>query len=85
MTKVVVGQTVRMTLYSFADVRVQGKVERLRPGRSDRRTFEIDVKIDSPSDRLAPGMTGELAFVMAEKARGSSFPRRPVCRMERSA
>ena len=46
-----------------------GKVTRIYDQADPaRRTFEIDVRLEQVSDRLSPGMTGELAFVIAEKA-----------------
>jgi hypothetical protein len=68
VTKVRVGQTVRMTLYAFAGEALSGTVQRIYDQADpERRTFEIDVKMDGNVERLAPGMTGELAFVIAEK------------------
>jgi RND family efflux transporter MFP subunit len=79
VTKVNVGQTVRMTLYSFAGQVLSGKVEKIYDqADAERRTFEVDVKLDEPSDRLAPGMTGELAFVMAEKPSAIVVPAQAV-------
>ena len=79
VTKVNVGQTVRMTLYSFAGQVISGKVEKIYDqADAERRTFEVDVKLDEPSDRLAPGMTGELAFVMAEKPSAIVVPAQAV-------
>lgn len=68
VTKVRVAQTVRMTLYSFAGEALGGKVQKIYDQADpERRTFEIDVKLDDDVERLAPGMTGELAFIIAEK------------------
>lgn len=69
IAKVNVGQSVRMTLYSFAGQVLNGKVRRIYDQADpSRRTFEVDVQFDAPNDKLLPGMTGELAFVMATKA-----------------
>jgi multidrug efflux pump subunit AcrA (membrane-fusion protein) len=79
VTKVNVGQTVRMTLYSFTGQVLSGTVEKIYDqADADRRTFEVDVKLDHPSDRLAPGMTGELAFVIAEKPVATVVPAQAV-------
>jgi len=62
------GQIVRMSLYAFAGERISGTVTRIyNEADKDRRTFEVDVKFDAPDVKLAAGMTGELAFVVAEK------------------
>ncbi|HEX8340527.1 MAG TPA: efflux RND transporter periplasmic adaptor subunit [Tepidisphaeraceae bacterium] len=68
VTKVRVGQTVRMSLYSFPGQPISGKVRQIYDeADASRRTFEIDVAFDRAEEKLAPGMTGELAFVIDEK------------------
>ena len=70
-TKLQIGQVVNMTLYAFEDVVLFGKVGKIYDkAESDRRTFEVDVRVDPESPQfslLAPGMTGELAFVVSRK------------------
>jgi len=79
VTKVRVGQVVRMTLYSYDDRTFEGKVARIYPQADpERRTFEIDVAIVDPDARLAPGMTGELAFVMDAKERAVVVPSQAI-------
>jgi multidrug efflux pump subunit AcrA (membrane-fusion protein) len=79
VTKVRVGQVVRMTLYSYEDRTFEGKVARIYPQADpERRTFEIDVQIIDPDPRLAPGMTGELAFVMDAKERAVVVPSQAI-------
>ena len=79
MTKVRVGQLVRMTLYSYDDRTFEGKVARIYPQADpERRTFEVDVQIADPDQRLQPGMTGELAFVMDAKERAVVVPSQAV-------
>jgi RND family efflux transporter MFP subunit len=69
------GQTVRMTLYSFPGRVLSGRVTKIYDQADEaRRTFEVDVKLDDPSDRLQPGMTGELAFVVATRDRALVIP-----------
>jgi HlyD family secretion protein len=78
-TMVRVGQVVRMTLYSFPGKVFEGKVKRVYDKADpDRRTFEVDVTFDAPSDQLSAGMTGELAFVIAEKAEATVIPAQAV-------
>lgn len=73
--KVHPGQMVRMTLYSFPAESFEGTVDRIyAQADPQRRTFEIDVKMSRPDDRFSPGMTGELAFIMGEKARATIVP-----------
>ena len=61
-------QTVRMTLYAFPDETFNGTVTRIYDQADpDRRTFEVEVSFEKLEQRFQPGMTGELAFVMAEK------------------
>jgi RND family efflux transporter MFP subunit len=65
MTHVSERQEVRMTLYSFADRVFTGRVARIYDkADAERRTFEVDVAIEQPNDRMSAGMTGELAFVI---------------------
>jgi multidrug efflux pump subunit AcrA (membrane-fusion protein) len=79
VTKVRVGQTVRMTLYSYEDRTFEGTVVRIYPQADpERRTFEIDVEVVDPDPRLAPGMTGELAFVMDAKERAVVVPSQAI-------
>lgn len=76
-----VGQVVKMTLYAFADRTFSGKVSRIYDQADEsRRTFEVDVKLDGAADqqRLSPGMTGELAFVLAQKDRAVVIPSQAV-------
>jgi HlyD family secretion protein len=68
-------QTVRMTLYSFPGEVFEGRVEKIYDKADpDRRTFEVDVKFGKEDTRLAAGMTGELAFILSEKARALVVP-----------
>lgn len=79
VTKVRVGQLVRMTLYSYEDRTFEGKVVRIYPQADpERRTFEVDVQILDPDARLQPGMTGELAFIIAAKERAVVVPSQAV-------
>ena len=65
MTNVRDGQEVRMTLYSFPDRVFTGRVSKIYDkADAERRTFEVDVTLEQPNDRMSAGMTGELAFVM---------------------
>lgn len=76
---VTVGQTVRLTLYSFPGDVFSGKVSRIYDqADADRRTFEVDVLFESPQDRFAPGMTGELAFILGERERAVVVPSQAV-------
>src|SRR5205085_1432020 len=73
--KVRVGQSVRMTLYAYPDDAFTGAVTRIYDQADpDRRTFEVEVQFEKPDARFAPGMTGELAFLMAEKATAVIVP-----------
>jgi multidrug resistance efflux pump len=75
IAQVEVGQKVRMSLYAFAGRPFVGTVARIYDeADSNRRTFEVDVKITDPEKRLAPGMTGELAFIREEKAEATVLP-----------
>lgn len=66
MVKVHLKQLVQMTLYSFPGVAFEGRVTQIYDKADpDRRTFEVDITLTEPNERLAAGMTGELAFVMA--------------------
>ena len=63
------GQMVRMTLYAYAGRTFEGRVKKIYDkADADRRTFEVDVDMVEKEPTFSAGMTGELAFVMAEKA-----------------
>lgn len=69
------GQVVKMSLYAFPNVPITGKVTRIyNEADKDRRTFEVDVKFDTPDPKLSAGMTGELAFIIAEKSTATILP-----------
>jgi multidrug efflux pump subunit AcrA (membrane-fusion protein) len=79
VTSAHVGQTVRMTLYAYEGRSFEGKVQKIYPQADEaRRTFEVDVKILDPDSRLAPGMTGELAFIIDEKDKAIVIPSQAV-------
>ncbi len=79
IAKVRTDQVVRMTLYAFPGRALSGKVTRVYDQADpDRRTFEVDVKMVELETHLQPGMTGELAFVMAEKSRAVVVPSQAV-------
>lgn len=68
VAKLGLGQLVRMTLYSFPGQSFAGKVARIYDQADPaRRTFEVDIRFDTPDSHFLPGMTGELAFITAEK------------------
>lgn len=72
-------QTVRMTLYSYSDRGFEGRVQKIYDQADpERRTFEVDVQILQPDDRLSPGMTGELAFEMGSRERAVVIPSQAV-------
>lgn len=69
------GQVVRMSLYAFAGRPIVGKVRQVYDeADSARRTFEVDIAFNETIDRLAAGMTGELAFVESEKSEANVLP-----------
>lgn len=73
--KVRSAQTVKMTLYAFDDTVFTGKVTKIYDQADpQRRTFEVDVALEEPDERLSPGMTGELAFVMSAKEKALVVP-----------
>lgn len=72
-------QSVIMTFYSFPDQVFKGTVQKLYDkADSDRRTFEVDVKLPESDKRFLAGMTGELAFVMDAKAVALVVPSQAV-------
>lgn len=79
VARVQIDQLVRMTLYAFPGRVFSGRVRQIYDQADEtRRTFEVDVRLDDPDPRLAPGMTGELAFVLAEKDRAVIVPAQAV-------
>ena len=72
-------QKVYVTLYSFPGRPFVGTVSKIYPqANADRRTFEVDVKLDKADPNLSPGMTGELAFEMSSKAIATVIPAQAV-------
>jgi len=79
IVNVSVGQLVQLTLYSFPGETFRGKVGRIYDqADAERRTFEVDVLFDSPHERFAPGMTGELAFILGQKDKAVVVPSQAV-------
>jgi len=78
-TQVFEGQTVRMTLFAFPDRTFQGRARKIYD-RADpqRRTFEVDVEMLEKDPGYAPGMTGELAFIVREKDQALVIPSQAV-------
>jgi HlyD family secretion protein len=78
-TKLRDGQKVIVTLYSFPGRPFSGSVHKIYPqADADRRTFEVDVKLNDPESSMAPGMTGELAFEVASKPVAMVVPAQAV-------
>jgi multidrug efflux pump subunit AcrA (membrane-fusion protein) len=79
IVKVHPDQLVRLTLYAFGNEIFTGKVARIYDQADpERRTFEIDVRLAEKNERLSPGMTGELAFIMASKDSAVVVPSQAV-------
>ena len=79
MTLVRDGQQVQMSLYSYPGRLFTGRVTRIYDKADpERRTFEVDLSIDLPDDRMAVGMTGELAFIVAAKDVALVAPRQAL-------
>jgi HlyD family secretion protein len=73
------GQAVKMTLYAFPNRTFTGRVRKIYDQADEsRRTFEVDVELDAQGERLSPGMTGELAFILAEKEKAHVIPSQAV-------
>lgn len=78
-TQVREGQVVKMSLYAFADRVFDGTVQRIYDkADAERRTFEVDVQLDQLEQDLAAGMTGELAFIQAQKDSATVVPSQAV-------
>lgn len=74
-----VGQRVKLTLYAFGDTLFEGEVKRIYDKADpERRTFEVDIRFDRQGRRLASGMTGELAFIQAERLAATVLPTEAV-------
>lgn len=79
VAQVQTGQKVLVTLYSFPNQTFEASVSKLYDkAEPDRRTFEVDVKLAEPDPKLAAGMTGELAFVIAAKEQAPIIPSQAV-------
>lgn len=66
-TRTRLDQQVRCTLYAYPGSVFAGKVIQIYPkADADRRTFEVDVQLDPVDPGFSAGMTGELAFIVAE-------------------
>ena len=79
MTLVRDGQEVQMSLYSYPGRVFTGRVSKVYDkADAQRRTFEIDIAIEQPDDRMAAGMTGELAFIVAAKEVALVAPRQAL-------
>jgi RND family efflux transporter MFP subunit len=79
IVRVRLDQVVRLTLYALPGEVLAGKVTRVYDEADpNRRTFEVDVQLVPPDKRLAPGMTGELAFIMDAKDKAVVIPSQAV-------
>lgn len=78
-TRLMQDQQVIMTLYAYPGRPFTGKVKTIYPMADDqRRTFEVDVILDQPDDKLAAGMTGELAFIVERNDSALVIPSQAV-------
>jgi HlyD family secretion protein len=78
-TRISIDQRVKVTLYAYEKEIFEGKVTKVYPKADpDRRTFEVDITIDPPDPKFSAGMTGELAFIVAEKAKARVVPTQAV-------
>ena len=72
-------QVVKMALYAFAGRTFEGRVVKVYDKADpDRRTFEVDIAVVAPDPKMSAGMTGELAFVVAERSRVKVVPSQAV-------
>jgi len=79
IAKVRKDQTVQMSLYAFPGEVLRGQVTKIfDQADPERRTFEVEVALAKVDPRLSPGMTGELAFVMAAKPKALVVPSQAV-------
>lgn len=79
IVNVSLGQPVQLTLYAFRGEVFAGTVRRIYDqADAERRTFEVDVIFEKLHDRFAPGMTGELAFILGRKDRAVVVPSQAV-------
>ncbi len=77
--RLTLNQKVVMTLYAYPNRPFTGKVRTVYPKADEqRRTFEVDVEILSPDANFSAGMTGELAFIVEEKASALIVPSQAV-------
>jgi len=78
-TRLSLNQKVAITLYAYPGRPFMGTVKTIYPKADEqRRTFEVDVEIQSPDERFSAGMTGELAFIVAEKDSALIVPSQAV-------
>ena len=78
-TRTFLNQPVRSTLYAYPGRIFNGRVIQIYPqADADRRTFEIDLQLEPVDERFAAGMTGELAFIVDEKAVALVVPSQAV-------
>jgi RND family efflux transporter MFP subunit len=79
IARVSVDQTVRMSLYAFPDRLFVGRVSKIYDeADATRRTFEVDVRFEEAEKQLAAGMTGELAFILAQRQKAIVVPSQAV-------
>jgi HlyD family secretion protein len=75
VVKVRAAQVVKMTLYAFDNTVFTGQVTKIYDQADpERRTYEVDVRLEKPDDKLSPGMTGELAFVISARDKAMVVP-----------
>jgi HlyD family secretion protein len=78
-TRIGIDQRVKVTLYAYEKQVFDGRVTKIYPKADpDRRTFEVDITIDPPDPKFSAGMTGELAFIVAEKEKALVVPSQAV-------
>jgi RND family efflux transporter MFP subunit len=78
-THLSIGQVAKVSMYAYPGRVFDGTVERVYPQADpQRRTFEVDVRLAQSHEGFAAGMTGELAFIVAQRDSALVVPSQAV-------
>ena len=73
ISNVSTGQRVRVAFPAINEAMVDGRVSEISPQAGDANAFPVTIRLLNSPDGLRPGMSAEVVFTFATKARGNSF------------
>lgn len=79
LSQLAVGQKVSLTTNSFPSVTFKGKITTINPEvDTSTRNVEVEATLSNPSDKLLPGMFGQVNVIAGKKQRFITLPQAAI-------